>query len=195
MARPRDPAIDRKIIEATLRLLARDGYAALSMMAVAEAAGVGKPALYRRYPSKAELVFAATIEMSLAVGIPDTGRLRDDIELSIAELVRTLKQAPREILGDQIGRAMADPVFGAKMRARHIDATLEQMLPVWERAVARGEADPALDGRRALRDLASTVIMQVMLFQDQDEAHFRRELVERFLRAAKPAKLRPGAAR
>lgn len=187
MARPRDPKVDHKIIDATLRLLARDGYGALSLTAVAEAAGVGKPALYRRYRTKAELVFAATIEMSLAVGIPDTGSFAADLEIAVAELIRTIKEAPREILGEQIGRAMADPTFGAEMRRRHIDPTLDRMMTVWNRAAARGEVDPALDGYRAMRDLSSVVIMQIMLFHDQDEARFQRELLARFLRAARPA--------
>jgi AcrR family transcriptional regulator len=186
MARPRDPKIDRKIAEAAAKILLRDGYAALTLTAVAEAAGVGKPALYRRYPSKAELVFAATVESSLKPGIPNTGSFAKDVRRSVAELVRTLKLAPRDILGEQIGRAMADPAFGAKMRARHIDPSLERMMRVWDRAVARGEVDPTVDGPRALRDLSSAVIMQVMLFRDQDEKHFQRELIARFLRSVAP---------
>ena len=186
MARTFDPEVDRKIIDATLKLLLRDGYAGLSLTAVAEAAGVGKPALYRRYGSKAELVFAATIEMSLAVGIPDTGSFAQDMRIAVADLVRTLRAAPREILGDQIGLAMADSEFGAKMRARHIEPTLNQMMEVWRRGVARGEVDSSIDGYRALRDLSSTVIMQIMLFHDQDEKHFQEELLERFLRSVAP---------
>lgn len=186
MARTLDPEVDRKIVDATLKLLLRDGYADLSLTAVAEAAGVGKPALYRRYGSKAELVFAATIEMSLAIGVPDTGSFSRDMKTAVLELARTLRAAPREILGDQIGRAMADPVFGARMRARHIEPTLDQMMQVWRRGVERGEVDPALDGYRALRDLSSTVIMQVMLFHEQDERHFQDELLERFMRAVAP---------
>ena len=186
MARPRDPKVDRKILEAATELLARDGYAALNLTAVAEAAGVGKPALYRRYPSKAELVFAVTVEASLKIGIADTGSFAEDMRIALGELVRTLKEAPREIIGDQIGRAMADPAFGKKMRRAHIDPSLEQMLIVWERAAARGEVDPEIDGRRALRDLSSAVIMQIMLFRDQDEQHFQRELINRFLRSVAP---------
>lgn len=186
MARPRDPDIEARIIDATLKLLRRDGYAALNLTTVAETAGVGRPALYRRYPSKAELVFAATIEMSLAIGVPDTGRFAEDMRIAVAELVDSLKAAPPEILGDQIGRAMAEPGFGRRMRARHIDPTLEQMMRVWARAAARGEVDASLDGRRALRDLSSTIIMQVMLFRDQDEEHFQTELLARFLRSVAP---------
>ncbi len=186
MARTRDPAIDKKIVEAAARLLQRDGYAALTLTAVAEEAGVGKPALYRRYRSRAELAFAATVESSMRRGIPNTGRFADDMRRAITELIRSLKLPPREVFGEQFGRAIADPQFAAKMRARHIDPGLIRMTRVWERAVARGEVDAAIDGPRALRDLSSAVIMQVMLYSDQDEAHFQHELLARFLRSVAP---------
>jgi AcrR family transcriptional regulator len=68
--RPRDPAIDRAILDAALRLLAEQGYDGMSLEAVAGAAGVGKTTIYRRYPGKRELVVAAisSIAASLAIG-------------------------------------------------------------------------------------------------------------------------------
>jgi AcrR family transcriptional regulator len=57
--RPRDEQVTTAILDATRELLARDGFAAMSMDAVAATAGVGKPAIYRRYRTKAELVTAA----------------------------------------------------------------------------------------------------------------------------------------
>lgn len=57
--RPRDPAIDRAVLDETIRLLARDGYAGLSLAAVASGAGTSRPALYRRWPDKAALVVDA----------------------------------------------------------------------------------------------------------------------------------------
>jgi AcrR family transcriptional regulator len=64
MARPLDPTIDRAITEATLTLLQQRGFARMSMEAVASVAGVGKPAIYRRFRDKAELV-ATVIEGQL----------------------------------------------------------------------------------------------------------------------------------
>ena len=56
--RPRDPQADRAILMQTLRLLAEQGYAAMSVESVAAAAGVGKATLYRRYRDKRDLVVA-----------------------------------------------------------------------------------------------------------------------------------------
>lgn len=57
--RPRSQAHDVAILEATLRLLARDGYARMSMDAIAADAGVTKGSIYRRYAGKAQLATAA----------------------------------------------------------------------------------------------------------------------------------------
>ena len=79
--RPLDPQVSEAIGTATLRLLVRDGFAALSIEAVAREAGVGKPAIYRRFAGKPELV-AAAIDTALppmrapAPG-PARGRLRE----------------------------------------------------------------------------------------------------------------------
>jgi len=57
--RPRSKAHDAAILEATLQLMARDGYARTSMDAIAAAAGVTKGSIYRRYAGKAQLATAA----------------------------------------------------------------------------------------------------------------------------------------
>src|SRR5438552_5218971 len=57
--RPRDRAIDDAALRAARELLVEVGWDRLSMVAIAERAGVGRPALYRRWPSKTHLVFEA----------------------------------------------------------------------------------------------------------------------------------------
>ncbi|WP_151772292.1 TetR/AcrR family transcriptional regulator [Streptomyces abyssomicinicus] len=68
--RPRDTGTDEAILDAARDLLLRDGYARLSMERIAAEAGVGKPTVYRRWPSKAALVADVTRRASLAV-VPD----------------------------------------------------------------------------------------------------------------------------
>ncbi len=54
--RPRDPALDRIIIESARAVLARRGFTGTSMEEIARTAGVGKDTLYRRWKSKEDLV-------------------------------------------------------------------------------------------------------------------------------------------
>ena len=50
--RPRDPRTHDAIMTATRHLLTRDGYDQVSMDAIAKEAGVSRPTVYRRWPSK-----------------------------------------------------------------------------------------------------------------------------------------------
>ena len=79
MARPLDPTIDRAITEATLTLLRERGFARMSMEAVASVAGVGKPAIYRRFRDKAALV-ASVIDSQLPqLELPDLADTRAEL--------------------------------------------------------------------------------------------------------------------
>lgn len=64
LGRPRDTAIDAAVLEATLRLLARDGFTGLSLAAVAAEAGTTRPAIYRRWPDKTALVVDAIAHLA-----------------------------------------------------------------------------------------------------------------------------------
>ncbi|WP_255788354.1 helix-turn-helix domain-containing protein, partial [Mycobacteroides abscessus] len=76
--RRRSSDIDVKALAAARELLVEQGWEATTMVAIADRASVGKPALYRRWPSRAHLVFEAvfgwtapTPEMSAAAGVTD----------------------------------------------------------------------------------------------------------------------------
>lgn len=83
--RPRSATADQAILEATRELLVENGYAGLSMEGVAARTGVGKPTVYRRWPSKGALVAEAVQHGFLAatpgrsVDPPDTGDVEDDV--------------------------------------------------------------------------------------------------------------------
>ncbi len=85
MARTLDPAIDQAVIAATLTLLADRGFARTSMTAVAAAAGVGKPAIYRRFPDKASLVAAAIAERLPRLDPPDLGDTRAELWTAVEQ--------------------------------------------------------------------------------------------------------------
>jgi AcrR family transcriptional regulator len=73
-------AREAELLAVTLRLLQEHGYDQLTIDAVASAAHASKATVYRRWPSKAELVLAAFIEGVRQVAVtPNTGTLRGDL--------------------------------------------------------------------------------------------------------------------
>lgn len=57
--RPRDPDKDDAVRETVRRMLAADGYQRTTIPAVARAAGIGAPTIYRRWPTQAAMVESA----------------------------------------------------------------------------------------------------------------------------------------
>lgn len=82
----------RDVLDATLEELGRVGFAALTVEEVARRAAVNKTTVYRRWPTKADLVQAAFERFGAGVQIVDTGSLRNDLRSLIhakLELART----------------------------------------------------------------------------------------------------------
>ncbi len=78
---------ETELLEVTLHLLQEHGYDRLTVDAVAAAAHASKATVYRRWPSKAELVLAAFIEGVRQVAVlPETGTLRGDL-LRLGEVI------------------------------------------------------------------------------------------------------------
>ena len=87
--RRRGEALQRAIFRATLEQLGALGYAKLTMEGIAEAAGTGKAALYRRWSSKEDLVYAA-----LADCLPDPAQVtaRESVREDLLALLGFYRQ-------------------------------------------------------------------------------------------------------
>jgi AcrR family transcriptional regulator len=79
--RRRGQELESALLDAAWDELVEVGFARLTMESVAARAKTGIAVLYRRWPNKDQLVFAAIEHYGLAhqVAVPDTGNLRDDL--------------------------------------------------------------------------------------------------------------------
>lgn len=143
--RPRSEEADRAILAATVMLLARDGYQSLRMSDVAHTAGIGKPTLYRRYASKAELVAAAIV--ALTAGPQPEPALPAETQAALLSLLRSTAQAlatpgGMTILGSLLAQEQRDPELIAAFRTRVFEPRHAVVRDVLERGIAAGEVDP-----------------------------------------------------
>ena len=109
--RPLDESVDAAILETAWRLLLEDGYARMSIARVAEEARVGRPAIYRRYRDKSELVAAVLANKAAQAAPIDTGSTRTDL---IAHLEFARRRFAVELAGTMIveGRKHPDLLEG-----------------------------------------------------------------------------------
>ncbi|ACU37597.1 TetR/AcrR family transcriptional regulator [Actinosynnema mirum] len=133
MPRPRDPEVDRALAEATLALLHEVGFEALALDAVAARAGVSRPALYRRWPTKLHLVAHVLAESVAPMPDPDTGSAREDLRV----LATTLLDALSWVLLAVHAEARRAPELG--LHERFLAGRHALVAEVVRRGVARGE--------------------------------------------------------
>src|ERR1700683_3850653 len=77
--RPFDPAVSEAALRVTLELLDERGYAGLRVDDVAERAGIGLGALYRRWTTKSELVTAALTAAAAEQHVAPSGDPETDL--------------------------------------------------------------------------------------------------------------------
>ncbi len=120
----------------------------MSVEGVAAAAGVGKTAIYRRYPSKAELAAAAVRSLRDDVGLtPNTGSARTDIIEMLASFQPALERAGFAMFGALLVEARRNPRLLETFRKRIFRPRRREAIKVLQRGVERGEirADADLD--------------------------------------------------
>jgi AcrR family transcriptional regulator len=143
--RSRDPEVDEAIMNASMDLLAEIGYARLTMDQVAARAGVGKASLYLRWPNKVALVAEALQRHSaVAPDVPDTGRLREDMQTFLQALLRS-KTAAQHAVAAVTGEVASNPELAKAWRQGVAGTLLACTRTIVERAIARGDLPAATD--------------------------------------------------
>jgi AcrR family transcriptional regulator len=143
-------------------LLEEAGYRALTIEGVAARSGVAKTSIYRRWPSKAEMVFDLMLHSSAELpAMEDRGSLTGDIEALSARIV-ALVAGPlgRRIFPGLICDAASDSVLLQRFRATVVADGRNQIAQVLERSVRRGELTDA----RAAADLQAVLIGAALMF-------------------------------
>jgi AcrR family transcriptional regulator len=132
---------EAELLAVTLELLQEHGYDRLSLEAVATTAHASKATLYRRWPTKAQLVMAAFIEGTRQVAVdPDTGTLRGDLLAlgkQILAHVSTHAGTIRAVMVEISRNAELNEIMQEQFLAQK-KALMGQLL---DRAVDRGEIE------------------------------------------------------
>jgi AcrR family transcriptional regulator len=197
MARPFDPAVDDAIIATTLTLLRERGFARMTMEAVAEAAGVGKPAIYRRYPNKAALVAAVITRQLPQLEAHDLGDTK-------AELWRTVQDAfPDDgpayvgLIGGLIAEHKRHPELIEAFRRSVLHPRRAVTLGLIKRGQERGDIRSDIDPEAALDLFAGPFLARVFAGADTGPRWRKRafETWWNLLEAERPRELHRGRAR
>jgi AcrR family transcriptional regulator len=140
--RPRDPSIDEAVAHAVIGLLEQGVPAQkITMVQVADAAGISRTSLYRRHERIEDVLAAALDSVRQPVEDVDTGSLRGDLEALYGAASTTLDTTPlaRELTLLRISLGLRDPAFRAITWERHVSRRRAPIAQALRRAIDRGE--------------------------------------------------------
>ncbi|MFJ9584628.1 TetR/AcrR family transcriptional regulator [Streptomyces acidicola] len=156
----------RAIYDAALALVVEAGYAKTTIEGIAARAGVGKQTIYRWWPSKADVLLEAFLDLSeqyaeavappgqedqQEYGIPDTGDLAADLKYvlraTVDELVDPRFEAPSRALAAE---GVVDAQFAAQVVSRLLEPQLQLYVQRLRAAQNAGDLRRDIDPRIAL---------------------------------------------
>lgn len=167
----RSERVVRDVLRATAMELSRVGYAALRVEDVAAGAGVNKTTVYRRWPTKAELVTAALRAYAEHdADPPDTGALRSDLLELLRRHVTFFSSAEGRAIARVILVEMDDPDVAAVMRALREEKCAPWITAI-RRAAKRGEIPKGSQAALMVDMILSTVISKLRRGEPTDAAY------------------------
>ena len=152
------------MLQAAGDLLMEVGYDAMSYDDVARRAGVHRTTVYRRWPTKPELVADAVgLHTDQHVPIPDTGSFATDLMVLVKSVTANIGSEGGARRSRSIVAAAATSEQLAE--AVHVFMTdrIERSEPIVERAVARGELPEGIDPRVAIEPAVGAVWFRLLL--------------------------------
>jgi len=175
--RPRDRRLDEALLEAGLAAFLESGYGGASLAEIARRAGVGTPAIYRRWPTKADMAIDVVEHVSEPEPIPDTGSIRDDLVAFMKLRLRTWTTPlfrkvvlPMLMEGNREGAVASD----ISVRFAEYRKALEARIG---RSIEAGELRAGINPGRLVDLLMGTIVMPLLFFQEPpavDEGRYDR---------------------
>ena len=190
IGRPRDPDMDQAILRATIELLSEVGYVRVSVAEVARRAGVSKPAIYRRWSQKSQLVVEAMVTQIRPGKDNDSGSAAGDLVALTDELIDVLTRTPLgRVLPGLVAEMAADPVLAASYRDLIIKPNLRHWRAAVERGIASGELSVDTDVDFVLNALVGPLYFSLLITGEPIAAGYARAAVNLVLA---PHKTVPG---
>jgi AcrR family transcriptional regulator len=183
--RPRDTSINDRALAATRELLIERGFDATTIQAVAEHSGVHASAIYRRWPSRIELIEEATFPGLSPLSVQPTGDLGRDLRRFVrAYLAAFTAPAARAAAAGlfahhQTSNRTAPPELYLRTSARpQFQAILQ--------AAGPGSVDPAVDPEDVFDLLLGAILTRTLLVVVTVRQRPVERTVELILRLLRP---------
>lgn len=179
VGRPRSEQARLAILAAARAILDDAGPARLTVEAVAQRAGVGKPTIYRYWQNAQELAMSALLE---ADGGAETDG-RGDLEALIASIVERLNTKRGRQMALMLAAAEPDGELFKAFANRVMLEGRRAGIAIIEAGIARGEIDGALDAALAMDLILGAIFLRLLLRHAPLDAGIARAVIDRVVPA------------
>jgi AcrR family transcriptional regulator len=185
-----------RIMDAVHALLQETSVRDLTMEAVAKRAGVGKPTLYKWWPTKAALVMAMFHERLVGrLESVSTATAEEVLRAKVRYLVQEFNGLFGKVTGELIAEGQSDPAVLHEMHERHIAQRRAATIADVERGVREGEFVPGTNPELLVDALFGPIYYRLLL-RFPLTPHYGDALVDFVLAGVSAApRSRPGARR
>ena len=179
--RPRDHALDERILEQVLVLLGSHGYAGLTLDELAARSGVAKTTILRRWTSKAAVAAAGVERLALqTVDVPDSGTLRNDLRALLHGAVESFVRGRGQFVPRLLRETGHHPEI-ADLLYTVIHTRRQAYRRVLALAVARGELAPTVDQELMIDLLIGPLWTRLLITRDPITREYVDSVVEAVL--------------
>jgi AcrR family transcriptional regulator len=167
------------VLGATAELLIEVGYDRLSVDEVAHRAGVHKTTVYRRWPTKPELIAdAVRVQSAESIPIPDTGTLLGDLR-QLAEDVATN-------VATEGGARRTRTIIAAAASSDELATAVHSFwahrltlcAPIIERAIARDEIPDTVDANLIIEAVVGPIWLRLLVTGEPIDDNLTNDIAE-----------------
>ncbi|HEX3906924.1 MAG TPA: TetR/AcrR family transcriptional regulator [Mycobacteriales bacterium] len=138
--RRRGEVLVEAIHAAVMTELATRGYDAMTIEGVAERAQTGKASIYRRWPTKLELVLDTVDAHMPSIGaVPDTGNVRDDLLVILRRIAKHMNSKAGSAVRNCMTDLKTNVNLATAVRERLVVPRKRVLIDILNRGVERGE--------------------------------------------------------
>ncbi|MDY7542925.1 MULTISPECIES: TetR/AcrR family transcriptional regulator [unclassified Cryobacterium] len=171
--------MDRSILAATIELLAEVGYVRLSIADVARRAGVSKPAIYRRWAQKSQLVVEAMVTQMRPAPSNESSSAADALLFLTEQLIDILTRTPLgRVLPGLVAEMAVDPELATSYCELIIGPNQLEWRAVVRRGIASGELCADTDTDFVINALAGPLYFSLLITGEPIEAGYARSAVD-----------------
>lgn len=171
------------ILDAVHDLLKEKSARDLTMEEVARRAGVGKPTLYKWWPTKAALVLAMFHErIAKQAPVPETKTVEESIRLKTRRLIQEFNGLFGKVMSDLIAEGQSEPAILRDLYEEHMGPRRAATVADIERAKADGEFLPGMDTGLVVDGIFGPIYFRLLMRQQPLTEAYGDALIDQVLR-------------